>query len=177
MLAQLIARSALARADIVVITRSAHAPAIESVVRRHSPAPIFYAQTVLDEVRPGERSRVQWEPAAWLGKRAFAFCAIGNSRAFFDDLRGWGVQLAGSRAFADHHRYTAREVEELESSALAAGAEILMATEKDAYNLGSLMFSALPLYHLHVTMQVTEAAKFWQVLEAVLEMNRQRRSR
>jgi tetraacyldisaccharide 4'-kinase len=170
-------RSALARADIVVITRSAHAPAIEAVVRRFTAAPVFYSQTILEEVRPGENSRVQWEPAAWLGKRAFAFCAIGNSRAFFDDLRGWGVQLAGTRAFADHHRYTAREVAELESSAQAAGAEILMATEKDAYNLGGLKFSALPLYHLHVTMQVTEAEKFWQALEAAIEMNRRGRAR
>src|SRR5438309_6499715 len=37
-------RSGLARADIVVITRANHAPAVETGVRRFTNAPIFYAQ-------------------------------------------------------------------------------------------------------------------------------------
>src|SRR5271170_3223203 len=36
-------RTALARADVVVITRSEHAPALETVVGRFTDAPIFYA--------------------------------------------------------------------------------------------------------------------------------------
>src|ERR1700722_20183330 len=44
-------RSALQRADLIVITRSSRAPAIESVVHHYSNAPIFYAHTKLDSVR------------------------------------------------------------------------------------------------------------------------------
>ena len=43
-------RSALARADIIVITRSTHAPAIEAAIRRDSAAPIFYARPKLDSI-------------------------------------------------------------------------------------------------------------------------------
>lgn len=44
-------RSALARADLIVITRSDHAPAVEAVIRRDSDAPIFYAAPHLESVR------------------------------------------------------------------------------------------------------------------------------
>ncbi|MFZ0883768.1 MAG: tetraacyldisaccharide 4'-kinase, partial [Candidatus Acidiferrales bacterium] len=40
-------RSALARADIVVITRSNHAPAVEAAVRRETDASIYYARPKL----------------------------------------------------------------------------------------------------------------------------------
>ena len=36
-------RSALARADIIVITRGDHSPAVEAAIRHDSNAPIFYA--------------------------------------------------------------------------------------------------------------------------------------
>lgn len=175
--------SALRRADIVVITRAERAPALEMLIRRHTGAPIFYAMTELEEIRPGTHSRVACGPivspassrpcsADWLGKRAFAFCAVGNSRAFFDDLRTWGIELAGCRAYPDHHRYSARDAMMIEREALAAGAEILIATEKDAYNLGELMFQHLPLYHCHVTMRVREPENFWREIEDILARKR-----
>ncbi|MBI1738032.1 MAG: tetraacyldisaccharide 4'-kinase, partial [Acidobacteria bacterium] len=85
--------SALARADVIVITRSEHAPAVEATVQRHSQAPIFYAQTQLDEVRVAENTSVPGAPDQWLGRKVFAFCAIGNPAAFFEDVRHWGMEL------------------------------------------------------------------------------------
>ena len=164
--------SALGRADLVVITRAERAPALEMLIRRHTSAAIFYARTELEEIRPGTHSRVAWGPADWLGKQAFAFCAIGNSRAFFEDLRTWRIELAGCRAYPDHHRYSARDAMKIERQALEARAEILIATEKDAYNLGALMFQHLPLYHCQVTMRVREPENFWQAIEAILVRNR-----
>src|SRR3989442_13859497 len=43
-------KSSLPRADIVVVTRSEHAPAVETVIRRHTTAPVFHAQTQLASV-------------------------------------------------------------------------------------------------------------------------------
>ena len=37
-------KTALARADIMVLTRSIHSPAVEAAVRRDTNAPIFYAR-------------------------------------------------------------------------------------------------------------------------------------
>jgi tetraacyldisaccharide 4'-kinase len=165
-------KSALRRADIIVITRTDRAPAVEAAVRRYSSAPILYARAVLQEVRPGAHSLAEAAPAGWQGKKAFAFCAVGNSAAFFDDLPQWGIAVVGCAAFPDHYSYTPRDVAEIERGALGCGAEVLVATEKDAYNLGRLMFQSLPLYHCHITMRVTEPEKFWQALDAALERKR-----
>ncbi len=97
-------RGALKRADVIVITRSSHAPAIESVVRHYSSAPIFYAHTELDSVR--SRSGSQLTPTELRGKALFAFCGIGNPGAFYSDLREWGFQIVGHKFFRDHHRFT-----------------------------------------------------------------------
>ena len=100
-------RSALARADVVMITRTNCAPALETLVRRFTNAPIFYAQAQLSAVVPVP------PPAAALSEperrqlKVFAFCGIGNPAAFFDDLKHWGFAVMGSRSFADHHRYSA----------------------------------------------------------------------
>ena len=70
-------RTGLARANIIVITRSHHAPAVEAAIRRDSDAPIFYARAELDAVlapfHPGLSQRDARE------RRLFAFCGIGNA--------------------------------------------------------------------------------------------------
>ena len=54
-------RSALGRADIMVITRALRTPGLEAALRRYSTAPIFYATTVWDELLPVS------EPSAAVG--------------------------------------------------------------------------------------------------------------
>ncbi len=165
-------KAALRRADIVVITRSEHAPAVEAVVRRFTPAPVFYAQTELQKVVPGENTAVEPGAADWLGKRVFAFCGIGNPQAFFDDVRRWGMELAGQLAFRDHHRYSPRDAERIEGAALAAGAAALVSTEKDSCNLRGVQFSKLPVYYCRISLRVAEADRFWEVLETLVKMKR-----
>lgn len=165
--------SALARADVIVITRSEHAPAIEATVRRHSIAPIFYAQTQLDEVRVAENTTVPGAPAQWLGRKVFAFCAIGNPAAFFEDVRHWGMELVGRRAFPDHHRYSSGDAAQIENEACAAGAEVLVCTQKDIYNLQDVCFHSLPLYSFRITMHFSEPDRFWDTILATVTRKRQ----
>ncbi len=168
---------ALARADIIVITRSEHAPAIEATVQRYSTAPIFYAQTQLDEVRVAENTAVPGAPAQWLGRKVFAFCAIGNSAAFFKDVRHWGMELVGRREFPDHHRYTPGDATQIESEACAAGAEALVCTQKDIYNLEDCCFRNLPLYSCQINMRVSEPDRFWDTILAIVNRKRQESGR
>ncbi len=170
-------KSALARADIVVVTRSEHAAAIEAVVRRHTQAPIFYAQTQLESIRRVANSKVEAGPTDWLGKKLFAFCAIGNSSAFFNDLRRWAGNVVGQVAFRDHHRYSPRDAERIERKAIAAGAQALMCTEKDVYNLGNVVFDALPLYSCAITLSISGAEEFWQKLIGTAQQKRARVAR
>jgi tetraacyldisaccharide 4'-kinase len=158
---------------VIVITRSERAPAIEATVQRYSAAPIFYAQTQLDEVRIAENTAVPGGPAQWLGRKVFAFCAIGNSAAFFEDVRHWGMELAGRREFPDHHRYTSGDVTKIESDASAAGAEALVCTQKDIYNLQDVCFRSLPLYSCQISMRISEADRLWETIQAIVTRKRQ----
>ena len=131
-------RSALARADVIVITRSDHAPAVEALIRRDSEAPIFYAQTRLDSVCSFGSDAQPVEIAPDPAQKMFAFCGIGNPSAFLADLRAWGFSVSGHRYFPDHHRYSRLDVDRIQSAADAAGAQAVICTEKDIYNLSGL---------------------------------------
>jgi tetraacyldisaccharide 4'-kinase len=160
-------KPALARADIVVITRRAQAPAIEATIRRYSSAPVFYAQTKLEGIF-SRTSGGSDEVFDWRGRKFFAFCGIGNPQAFFDDLRRWEIQFSGCASFRDHHRFTAEEAEEIERRAAAAGAEALLCTEKDVFNISQAKFSRLPVAYCRISLELTNEERFWQSIEAAI---------
>jgi tetraacyldisaccharide 4'-kinase len=152
---------ALRRADIVVITRSVQAssPAIESIIRRHTSSPIFHTSTRLESVLRVPRLDVALPGKDWQKARFLAFCAIGNPAAFFEDLRNWGFQVNHQRSFMDHHAYTVGEAAELEQTAAKCGADALLCTEKDVWNLRNVLFTALPVYCCRISFDLPES--FW----------------
>ena len=157
-------KSALSRADLVVISRTEHAPAVEAVVQRHTSAPIFYAQTRFEGIFPLHRDGALPQPVEWRGKKFFAFCGIGNPAAFAEDLRRWGMQISGSAVYRDHHRYSARDALEIERRAQTAGAEALLGTEKDVFNLDASNFPLLPVFFCRIALEIFEAQNFWQAV-------------
>jgi tetraacyldisaccharide 4'-kinase len=156
--------SALRRADIVVVTRSVQAPspAIEAIIRRHTSSPIFYASTRLESVLRVPRLDVALPRQDWMKARFLAFCGIGNPAAFFEDLRTWGFQVVQQRSFLDHHEYTAREAVQLEQAASSCGADALLCTEKDVWNLRNVQFTALPVYCCRICFDLPES--FWSAV-------------
>lgn len=71
-----------------------------------------------------------------IGKRVFAFSGLADNEQFFAMLRGLGIDVAGSRSFPDHYRYTPADVKAIKQAASAAGAEQIVTTEKDAVKIG-----------------------------------------
>ena len=126
--------SALARAGVVVITRTelADAASAEAVVRGISPGvTIVRAQTRLDhlvDAASGDSPPV----GAWTGRPVQAFCGVGNPEAFFRDLRLGGFDVVRESVFPDHHAY--RDLRFARGKRVAA----LVTTEKDAVNLEAL---------------------------------------
>jgi tetraacyldisaccharide 4'-kinase len=159
-------RSALARADIIVITRSTHAPAIESAIRRDSAAPIFYARPKLDELRSFTDGQLAGTVAPDALPKLFAFCGIGNPTSFLDDLRSWGLYIVGHKFFPDHHRYTDRDDQEILQQASEAGASGLICTEKDLYNLRAANRRNLPMFYCSISMQIGNADDFWRSVKS-----------
>ena len=70
----------------------------------------------------------------WTNSRADAFvgfCGIGNPQSFDRQLKSLGGHCVGCRHFADHHAYTPADLDALRAKASAAGADLLLTTEKD----------------------------------------------
>ncbi len=157
-------RSALARADIIVITRSTRAPAIESAIRRDSTAPIFYARAKLESIHSFTEGHVAGAVTPEALPKLFAFCGIGNPSAFLDDVRAWGLDVVGHKFFRDHHRYTDDDDQEIVRLASDAEAGGLICTEKDMYNLHAIYYGKLPTFYCAISMQLENSDDFWRTV-------------
>lgn len=169
-------RTALSRADIIVITRSSRSPAVEAAVGRDSAAPVFYAHAELESVLPvpgsvatSDESRAsaanQFDPRS---AKLFAFCGIGNPSAFLRDLREWGFRIAGQRVFPDHHLYSRAEVDAIAAAADVSGAEGVICTEKDVFNLSGLAWRLPHSHFCRIRLCVDREEEFWRALLAVI---------
>lgn len=69
------------------------------------------------------------------GTRCVAMAALARNDRFFSMLEKTGVDLAKTWSFPDHHDYSAAELEAVENSRVATGAELIVTTEKDAVKL------------------------------------------
>jgi tetraacyldisaccharide 4'-kinase len=66
---------------------------------------------------------------------AVAFCGIARPDEFFATLRAKGVDLAGTRAFPDHHRYSDADINLIVALCHSTGSNACITTEKDAVRL------------------------------------------
>lgn len=141
----------LARADAIVITRSDLAEDIEGLKARlakHNPdCPVFTVRNRVSRlIEVGGPEAEAHGPAARTGeeiadRKAFAFCALGNPKNFFEQLKREGFRIAGSRGFRDHHYYSQGDVRSLETAAKTAGSDVLLTTFKDSVKLTGLNFT------------------------------------
>ncbi|MGH9747323.1 MAG: tetraacyldisaccharide 4'-kinase [Candidatus Acidiferrales bacterium] len=162
-------KAALTRADVIVITRSNHSPAVEAAVRRDSDAPIFYARAEFDSVSAPFHPHLTEQDVR--GKKLFAFCGIGNPAAFVADLRGWGFQVVGHKFFPDHHRYSRQDVREVEAEARVAGAGGVICTEKDSFNCPGY-WTQMDLWVCAISLRVEREDDFWRTIKGVIESHR-----
>lgn len=79
------------------------------------------------------------------GKRALAFCGIGNPAGFRHTVAGLGLAHIAWEEFPDHHDYEAADVQRLAAAAKAAGAEAALCTRKDLVKLRTPTIGGVPL--------------------------------
>ncbi|MBS1857180.1 MAG: tetraacyldisaccharide 4'-kinase [Acidobacteria bacterium] len=164
----------LARAHAIVITRSDVTdlvPAIERAVRRVNPvAPIVRAHVEPEAWVEQCRGTVR-QPGEMAGVRAGAFCGLGNPQGFRRTLERIGVSLAEWVEFDDHHRYTPDELRRIARLFQAAGATVILTTQKDAVNLcddSADLLAPLPLYWLKIGMRFDDEAALMEAIGRVL---------
>lgn len=94
--------------------------------------------------------------AALEGRRVLAFAGIGDPQRFFRTLLAAGLDVAATRAFADHHVYTSAEIASLRADAVRNGLT-LATTEKDIARLGA---AGKGIASFAVTLAFDDAAAF-----------------
>jgi tetraacyldisaccharide 4'-kinase len=156
--------SAMDRADLLVITRLEASPATLATIEKLQDYPVFSAVTrLLGFRRLG--AGLQLLSANEIGPGPFyAFCGIGNPRAFFHDLKTWNIPVAQSSEFPDHHRYDQRDATELEQAARTGGAQAFVTTEKDAQNLSGISFTEFPVYIAVIEMELPQQEAFFDFI-------------
>jgi tetraacyldisaccharide 4'-kinase len=161
--------SAMTRADLLVFTRTETVAGASAAVEKFQDYPVFSAATRLRGFR---RFGIGDEllNADQIGPGPFyAFCGIGNPRAFFQDLKNWNISLAGQSEFRDHHRYDPRDASEIETTARDAGAKAILTTEKDAQNLVDVKFSRLPAYAVVIDLVISKEAALLGIIREKLQ--------
>ena len=117
-------RPQLVRTDALIIIGSGSAAESVAAEIAAQGKPVLSAHLKPDEVRV----------ASLRGRRVLAFAGIGDPTRFFNTLRASGIEVAGQRAFADHHAYSQAEIESLIAEAKRE-ALTLVTTEKDLARL------------------------------------------
>ncbi len=120
--------SAMSRANLVVFTRSETMPGTSAAIAKLHDYPVFAAATrLLGFRRFGGDLMLLSDHEIGQGP-FFAFCGLGNPNAFLHDLRNWGLAMGGQMIFPDHHRYSRKQVEQIQRAAKQAGAIALVTT-------------------------------------------------
>ncbi len=97
-------------------------------------------------------------------KQLYAFAGIGRPEKFFRTLNDLGGRVSVTQAFADHHAYTAAELENIRqrASSNALEPQTLVTTEKDAIRIPE---GALPgLVVLRVALKIDEPQKLVELI-------------
>jgi tetraacyldisaccharide 4'-kinase len=102
------------------------------------------------------------------GQQLFAFCGIGNPPSFFHTVERLGGVLVGSRAYDDHYRYAAGDLDEIRKEATARHASLVLTTQKDWTKVAPLagVQDLPPVAYLAVELQITAGV---QALTALID--------
>ena len=95
--------------------------------------------------------------------KSLAFCALGNPKNFFEQLKQDNFNITATEIFPDHHFYTQNDIAALESKAKQFKAEILLTTAKDGVKLKELNFS-MPCYVVENNLIIETEQEFRHIL-------------
>lgn len=153
--------SALARSDLLVLTRSRGDEKLPLLPGR----PFFYCRHTLIGVATSLGGRSV--PFAHLtGKKGVAFAGIADPERFFDSLEAAGLNLVDTVSLPDHAGYSRETLERIEK--VSSEADFLVTTEKDGVKLAADIFS-LPCYQVSLKLEFFEQTGLERVLDSLFE--------
>ncbi len=147
--------SGLGRADAFVLTHSSLKASknLETLKRMFPEKPVFqtchvpYLYGVFKDGKAIQPKTEEHHPSEDMGflknARVFVFSGIAGNRGFVQMVERMVKQVVGVKAFADHHRYSERELADIRDSAEKSAADFLVTTHKDYVRIAHRLKSSL----------------------------------
>ena len=90
-----------------------------------------------------------------------SLCGIAAPESFESGLRSLGAKIELSRHFADHHRYSEKELRTFLQRCVKRDVHAIITTEKDAVRLPKIDPLPVPIYYLRVEIEILTGHETW----------------
>jgi tetraacyldisaccharide 4'-kinase len=90
-----------------------------------------------------------------------SLCGIAAPESFESGLRNLGAKIELSRHFADHHRYSEKELQTFLQRCVKRDVHAIITTEKDAVRLPKIDPLPVPIYYLRVEIEILTGHETW----------------
>ncbi|PTX99884.1 tetraacyldisaccharide 4'-kinase [Verrucomicrobia bacterium LW23] len=153
----------LKRADIIFLTKcnGSDMSVLKKDLRQYNKHARFIECThtplYLEDLMTGQRVELD----VIKGMRVGAVSGIARPESFEDGLKRLGVDLLYSKRFADHHRFSAQEIEQVLQRTKARGGRAVITTEKDAVRFPRRDKCLLPIYFLRVEIKILQGEEIF----------------
>jgi tetraacyldisaccharide 4'-kinase len=116
----------------------------------------------------GQGSGVRDQGSGIMDRRVLAVAGIANPERFVTSLRNAGWNVVDAMSFADHHRYSTKDLLAIEAKMKSAGADAMFTTDKDAVRFESLTPS-FPIYRVPLIIEFDPPAALFESVKAVVK--------
>ncbi|MBV9999351.1 MAG: tetraacyldisaccharide 4'-kinase [Verrucomicrobia bacterium] len=154
----------LRRASYIFITKCdgrSNADLIQRIRRYNRTAEIIectHQPLYLRHVYKDERLPLDYLRGLYIG----ALSGIAAPESFENGLRSLGANIELSRHFADHHRYTEKELGAFFQRCVRRDVNAVITTEKDAVRFPMIEPVPLPVYYLRVEIEILGGHETWE---------------
>jgi tetraacyldisaccharide 4'-kinase len=161
--------SSLKRADVVLLTKVKQTTAVDRLeerIRKFSDAKIFTSTFSVAAFRRA-KTKFSVNLESVKGKKAVAFCGIGQPESFRTSLEEIGIHVVSLIPFEDHHSYSRADLSRVAVEQEKLSAEYIVTTEKDMARLsGSASGDFLeknPVFYVEMRTEIHQQ-KEWDAL-------------
>jgi len=127
----------------------------EIVECRHQP---LYLRNLYD---PDDRKPLEYLQGRYIA----ALSGIARPESFEQSLVALGANLEITKSFADHHRFTDRELQEFATRCSRRDLDLIVTTEKDSVRFPSgIAGLETPVYYLRVEIEILSGHESWESL-------------
>jgi tetraacyldisaccharide 4'-kinase len=165
--------SNLRRASFIIITKSSAQPdhdLISRLRRLNRTAAIIECDHVpryWQDIVSGQRLPLNHLSGRYVG----AMSGIARPESFEEAVRRLGAKLEITKSFADHHRFTKKEILRFLEWCDRRSLDALVTTEKDAVRFPTIDTPSVPMLFLRVEIEILRGREEWENLVARLAGN------